>query len=98
MQTLKIAPEYFCSPLWIKRSGEDVFIPILPHEIHLSQSLSDRIIEWDDKYQATFNDTYPPESGFKNADDEAAYRQEGMDIRKEITGQLSEEWMIEYKL
>lgn len=63
---LKISPEYGLSPVWYKDAEEDFFdnLELITSNFEKSLELFERIQSWDKKFQSTFNEEYPPESGF----------------------------------
>ena len=60
---LKIMPEYGCSPLWVSDNNR-TFKNLDFRKV--GSSLVNRIDVWNQLYQSTLNQEYPPESGFVN--------------------------------
>jgi hypothetical protein len=81
---LRLAPEWQCHPLWDVDTGESVN----PITLGLSEELSFRIEEWDDNFQATFNENDPATSDFASDEARAAYLAEG----RAIAAALQDEW------
>jgi hypothetical protein len=64
MIKLRIAPEFGCYPIWISNGNLSVPESIPSTELHVSNELSELINKWDSLFQSTYNDDYPPDSGF----------------------------------
>lgn len=66
MKQLKVNPEYGVSPLWILEDGgffENV--DITDEQLNLSNQLQKELLNWNSLFQNTFDESYPPDSGFK---------------------------------
>lgn len=77
---LRLAPEWNCSPLWDADSGE----PVSVFRLGLPEDLADRIEQWDDLWQATYNHDDPSSGGFKTDKARQAYYAEGRAIAQEL--------------
>lgn len=71
--TIRLAPEFGCWPTWNDATGD----PLDPAELPIPLALAQRILHWDDAFQAILDDAYPPDSRFPDAAAEAAWRAEG---------------------
>lgn len=69
---IRLAPEYGCWPTW-DETGDCLD----PADLPIPKDLVDRIARWDDAFQATLDQTYPPDSRFPDDAAEAAWRAEG---------------------
>ncbi|KGF34367.1 hypothetical protein [Hoylesella buccalis] len=78
---LKIMPEYGCSPLWVS-DNNGTFKNLDIRKIGLS--LVNRIDVWNQLYQSTLNQEYPPESGFVNTIEMYNFEKEGIRIWKDL--------------
>lgn len=89
-----LMPEYGCDPIWIEEQGikKNITSDLLPIKSELIQ----QITEWNDKFQATFNDEYPPESGFLTISEKNTFNQEGCQLTMLLKENLSEAYIIEY--
>jgi hypothetical protein len=81
---LRVAPEWGCWPLWNDETGQNVS----HFHLKLPEDLMARIEEWDDLWQATYNDDDPANGDFKSEDERSAYVVEG----KAIIGELKRLW------
>lgn len=80
-RNLRLRPEWQSHPLWNADIGDN----ISPWELDLPEELLNRIERWDDLFQDTYNGDDPASSGFKSAEDERLYREEGKAIAIELT-------------
>ena len=78
---LKIMPEYGCSPLWVSDNNK-TFKNLDFRKV--GSSLVNRIDVWNQLYQSTLNQEYPPESGFVNTIDIYNFEKEGIKIWKDL--------------
>ena len=69
---IRLAPEYGCWPTWAE-TGDCLDPAGLP----IPGDLVARISCWDDAFQATLDQTYPPDSRFADDAADAAWRAEG---------------------
>jgi hypothetical protein len=69
---IRLAPEYGCWPTW-GETGDCLD----PADLPIPADLVARIALWDDAFQTTLNQTYPPDSRFPDGAAEAAWRAEG---------------------
>lgn len=65
-------------------------------DLPLSQELKSKIIEWDGKYQSTFNSDYPPDSGFTSSEAKLQHASEGEQLAKSIQQELEGSYTVEY--
>ncbi|MDQ3405653.1 MAG: hypothetical protein M3548_20050 [Actinomycetota bacterium] len=93
--TLRITlqPEWGTGPIWITR-GDDISEPYdadeVTHVLDLSDELCEAIAAWDDRFQATFNDEYPPDSAFPTPDEEASWLTEGKQLAVRLRREIPE--------
>ncbi|GAA3868141.1 hypothetical protein GCM10022243_37250 [Saccharothrix violaceirubra] len=75
-----LRPSWCVGPLWIRWS-EGIAEPHDADEaaavLGLDDDLRAAITAWDERFQATFDPTYPPDSAFPTSEDEAAWLTEG---------------------
>ena len=81
---LRLRPEFGCCPLWDADTGDNVS----HYHIDIPLDLAERIENWDDRFQVTFKDDDPAESGFASPEEEQAYMEEGRAVARE----LAEAW------
>ena len=70
---LRLAPEYGCWPTWDQDTGDTID----PVDLPIPRDLADRLKHWDDLFQATLDQNYPPDSRFPDHVAEIAWRAEG---------------------
>jgi hypothetical protein len=95
MKKIKIMPEYGCSPLWLydeKNSVKNLDIS----ELAVSQSLKNDILLWANTYESTFDEAYPPDSGFSNNSDEKAFESAGVLIWEKMLKEPSLYYAVSY--
>ncbi|HEU4324728.1 MAG TPA: hypothetical protein VFS21_16405 [Roseiflexaceae bacterium] len=90
---IKLRPDYASYPLWWadERVGD-----IDPEELPLEPDIIRDLIAWSDAYDATFNEEYPPDSGFPTPDDEIAFEREGIRLWKELRQRLAPDYDVIY--
>jgi hypothetical protein len=77
---LRVAPEWGCWPLWNDETGQNVS----HFHLKLPEDLGMRIEEWDDLWQATYNEDDPANGDFKSEAERNAYVVEGRAIVDEL--------------
>ena len=96
MEIIKIMPEYGMYPLWIEKSKMEPFESIAIEDLKLSTSLMDKIKDWDNKFQNTYNENYPQNSGFKSQREKSLFEDNGIKIWKELQSELTNEIKVVY--
>lgn len=91
MKIIKVMPEYGCSSIW-ELNNEGFFEPTDVYElnIELSDSLKETIITWQKKYESTYYQENPIESGFKSEEEEENFEKEGFVIWNKLSKELPE--------
>lgn len=74
-------PEYGCSPLWVS-DDNGTFKNLDIRKLDLS--LVNKIEIWNQLYQSTLNQEYPPESGFVNTIEMYNFEKAGIRIWKDL--------------
>ncbi len=95
MINLRLANEYLAGPIFCPDSDQMGHVDI--GDLPLSRSLGDKIKLWDDEYQSTFNDEYPPDSGFCSAQEKIRHVNEGRGLAQEMQAELGHSYNIEYR-
>lgn len=95
MITLRLTNEYLAGPIFCPdpEGMGHIDVEDLPISMELKRAISD----WDNEYQETFDDDYPPDSGFTSPDLEAAHKKQGVDLAKRLKKELGENYSIEYR-
>lgn len=91
---IKIMADYECFPLWL--ISDKKFENISPENLPLTPSLKDRISEWQRQFDLTLNRTDPAQSGFKNAQEEQEFEDEGLAIWQFLQRELIKLYEIKY--
>lgn len=94
MINLRLANEYLAGPIFCPDLDEMGHIDI--EDLPISQNLNDKIRLWDDEYQSTFNDLYPPDSGFSSAQEKVRHVNEGRRLAQEMQAELGDGYKVEY--
>ena len=87
---IKLWADYGSYPLW----GVDEIENFAPEELPLSEDTIQRLHQWQNTYDATLNQDYPPLSGFLNAEAEARFQQEGVQLWKQLLTELSSNYEV----
>ncbi|RYF30453.1 MAG: hypothetical protein EOO23_05105 [Comamonadaceae bacterium] len=94
MINLRLASEYLASPIFcgdLEKMGH-----IEVGDLPISKKLMIKIIEWDAEFQATFNDEYPPDSGFCSSDARRRHMAAGEELAQEIQQELGGGYAVKY--
>jgi hypothetical protein len=95
MKKIKIMPEYGCSPLWLydsKIPTKNLDVSELP----ISESLKNDIQIWANTFESTFDEAYPPDSGFSNDSDAEAFETSGIHIWENLLKEMSSYYKVSY--
>jgi len=92
MKYLKLMADYQCYPLWNVSPGECG--DIAPNELPISVELQQRLLKWAEIYNETLDKDYPPNSGFKNQEQENEFRSEGEMLAKFLKNELGSNFSI----
>ncbi|MDQ3405844.1 MAG: hypothetical protein M3548_21025 [Actinomycetota bacterium] len=88
---VNLQPEWQTGPIWVA-TGDNFAEPYDADEVtdvlDLSAELREAIAAWDDRFQATFNAEYPPDSAFPTPEDEAAWIAEGKRLALRLRTEL----------
>lgn len=94
MRKLTLSVEYFNLPLFdhsLERMGG-----VELSELPLSIEMRKKIEEWDQIFQMTFNDEYPPNSGFKNISEMIDFNNRGLELVQKLKLELGPDFKIIY--
>jgi len=94
MKKLHFEAEYLSPPLFdhsIESMGA-----VTPEELPISQNLCDEINHWDQEFQDTFCDAYPPDSGFSTQEAELNFKRRGAILAERLRMELAGKFQIEY--
>ncbi|WP_220702065.1 hypothetical protein [Cupriavidus plantarum] len=96
MRVIKLMADYQCFPLWEASPGEVGNID--PDEFPISQELKARLASVARQYDETLNMDYPPDSGFKNSEAEAKFKQEDCCLAGQLRTELGPQYEIRIHL
>ncbi|MFN9733458.1 MAG: hypothetical protein ACK544_05600, partial [Microcystis sp.] len=68
-----------------------------PEELPLSQATIQRLNPWQDTYDKTLNQDYPPLSDFPNQQAETDFKQEGISLWKQLRLELTPDYEVFYQ-
>ncbi len=95
MRQIKLMADYDCFPLWEESPGTVGNID--PSDLHISEGLRRRLIEWSEEYDATLNQDDPIASGFESRSDEKMFSLRGQKLRKELEEELGPGYVVTYQ-
>lgn len=94
MKKIRLTREYLAGPLFCPD------IELMSHidicDLNISMRLKDKINSWDIEYQSTYNDEYPPDSGFRSIEDKRRHEREGKEIARLLQEELGGGIVVEY--
>lgn len=90
---IKLWADYGSYPLW----GVDKIDNIAPEELPLSQETIQRLNPWQDTYDKTLNQDYPPLSDFPNRQAEIDFNQEGISLWEQLRLELAPNYEVFYQ-
>ncbi|MET3444033.1 hypothetical protein ABIC94_004842 [Variovorax paradoxus] len=92
MKEIKLMADYGCFPLW--KAGPGEYGNIDPRSLAISLKLQAELIRWADAFNQTLDAKYPSNSGFKNNDDELAFRRETLRLTELLRAELGPEYVV----
>jgi hypothetical protein len=97
VRRLTIRAEFHTSGLWSSEPAllGDVEFEELGHAV--SPALVARFEQWRDRWDAIFDDDYPPDSSFRSAADEQRFIADGARLRDELAAELGPGWDVSYE-
>ncbi|WP_110517420.1 hypothetical protein [Herpetosiphon llansteffanensis] len=94
MQKLRLAPDYWCYPVWWNDGIQ--FGDIDPNELPLSPALIADLMAWSDAFDAIYVDDDPASSGFASRAAEQQFAEQGLALAQRLQAELGAEYQIEY--
>jgi len=91
---IKLSADYGCWPLWYIEDSDNID----PNELPLSTETINRLNAWQDTYDATLNQEYPPLSAFENPETEELFQLEGISLWKQLRIELFPEYEVFYQM
>lgn len=96
MPVLRIEADFGSWPLW-ETEASDVATNVDPHSLPIPRDLADELEAWGEAYQATLNEDYPPESGFRSEEAATVWLREGSDLAVRLARALrGQGYRVEY--
>lgn len=92
MRKLRFVFDYYTYPIW--EEFNDGLDNIDPNTLPISQELKQSIYALDDKYQDTYEDSYPPNSDFKTKEEKRYFIEERLALFKRLKAELSNNFKI----
>ena len=94
MINIRLALEYLAPPIFC--SDKERMGHIELDDLTISENLKSAIQAWDDKYQATLDHDYPPDSCFKTPEEAQKHVQEGHELAVRLQQELGDGYKVEY--
>jgi hypothetical protein len=100
-QAMKITlqVDWGVGPFWVA-IGDSIQDDYLPDEVNdivpLSKELIQAVAAWDEKFQTTFNDKVPQDSGILDPAEEKRFDEEGLDLARRIKREVPADVTVEY--
>jgi hypothetical protein len=93
---IKLMPDYECSPLWWDGEPGRFGDNIDPTDIGLDDSLKADLYAWAERYDATLDQDYPPDSCFATKEDLAKFVANGEALAARVRVALGPDWTVRY--
>lgn len=90
---IKLWADYGSWPIW----GVDEIDNIDPADLPLSSETIKRLNLWQDSYDQTLNQDYPPLSAFPNEKAEISFQQEGWELWQQLRKELTPDYEVFYQ-
>lgn len=90
---IKLWADYGSYPIW----GVDEIDNIDPEELPLSQETIDRLNAWQDAYDQTLNQDYPPLSDFPTPQAKQKFEQEAIKLWQKLRVELAPDYEVFYQ-
>jgi len=92
---IKVMADYGCHPLWWDQEQDRVG-DIDPDDLGLSRDLSERLEDWAARFDATLNQTYPPDSDFETPEARLRFIQDGEALSYSVARELGPAFAVRY--
>ena len=66
-------------------------------ELNISSDLLKKLDEWDLSFQKTFSEDYPPQFGFKSAEEIFEHDKRSNDLANSLQRELGTEFVVEFQ-
>ena len=95
MISLRLANEFLAYPIFCPDLEKMGHVAI--NDLPITECLKSDLRAWDEAYQSTYNDTYPPDSGFASHELLEAHWRQGEELLKRLQVELGDGYRIEYQ-
>ena len=95
MITIRLAKEYLASPIFCP--DVDTMGHVEVEDLPISKSLIKAINDWNAEYQSTYNDDYPPDSGFNTLEEDADHVSRGAVLAERLRAELGDSYFVQYE-
>jgi hypothetical protein len=93
-KTVRVAADYDCYPVWIRRA--DGLDNIRPSDLPISPQLQNDLDNWGEEYDATLVRDDPGVSGFLSDRAEESFASRGAGLARRLKRELGPEWQVTY--
>lgn len=93
--SVKFQAAYMEEPVMMKDS--DIFHHVDTKYLKVSAELRDAIQAWDDEYQNTLDQNYPPDSAFPSLEADIAHNEKGRLLARALQEELGEGYLVNFK-
>jgi hypothetical protein len=96
---IKLRADWGAGPLWVS-VGDEIPDPYDAEEIsevaQLSAELLYDIAMWDERFQASYNDATPQDSGIRDAAERAAFIEDGRNLARRLKAEVPNSTQVGY--
>lgn len=93
LKRITLRPEYHCSPVWDAESGDNLRY----EQLGLNASLIAELKAWAERFDATLNQEYPPESGFADENSFRTFVVEGERLRSVLQAAFGPNCVVRFE-
>ncbi len=95
MISFRLVSEYLAYPIFC--SDLDKMGHVAIDDLPITEYLKSDLRAWDEAFQSTFNDAYPPDSRFESHELQEAHWRQGEELLKRLQDELGDGYRIEYQ-
>lgn len=94
IKTIRLSATYGAPPIFDADVQTMGYVD--PRDLPIDGFLLDKLEEWNDRFQQTFCDDYPPDSGFLTSSDYERHNSEGAALAAVLREELGERVSVEF--
>ena len=97
--TLTLMTDWNTGPFWVAVNdgvADPYDVEDIVEVVPLSAELLDAIAAWDQRFQATLNEEYPPDSGFPTPEEDLAFINQGRELARRLKAEAPAEVVVRY--